>query len=117
MTVLFTKELAKRLADKNIKVVALHPGIIYTNIVKAYSPNPIKHFIYNFIMDSIFFIFGTSAEEGAKTTIFCVIDQSIESGEYYDNCKVGKANKLAEDKVLIQELWDKSLKLAKVEDI
>ena len=57
-----------------------------------------------------------NAVQGAQTTIFCAVDESVasESGKYYDNCKVKEPNKLAVDADLARRLWNVTLEL--VED-
>lgn len=54
-----------------------------------------------------------SSEEGAKTTLFCCLDKSIEeeSGEYYEKCKKAKASKRARNKAEQKRLWKVSEKM------
>jgi hypothetical protein len=58
---------------------------------------------------------GISAQEGAKTTIFAATNEYLNSGEYYDNCKAAKVNKLANDEKLARIVWDKSAELTGID--
>ena len=62
-----------------------------------------------------FTYFSTSitVEQGAQTTIFCAVDESVasDSGKYYDNCKVKEPNKLALDTDLARRLWNATLEV------
>jgi NAD(P)-dependent dehydrogenase (short-subunit alcohol dehydrogenase family) len=111
MNVLFTKELAKRVAQKNIIVAAVHPGVVKSNIGADSIENQVIKFLYTILMSIVFGIFGRSGEEGAKTTVFAAVDDSIKTGEYYDSCKVGKVQEQALDEQLQLQLWEESAKL------
>jgi NAD(P)-dependent dehydrogenase (short-subunit alcohol dehydrogenase family) len=111
MNVLFTKELARRLESRNIKVVALHPGFVKTNIGQGDS----SFFIWALTKAILLFVHGLLArnvDEGAKTTVFTATDDSIVSGEYYDSCKIGEAQPQCYDTELAKKLWDLSADLA-----
>ena len=62
-------------------------------------------------MKLLCFSVSISVEQGAQTTIFCAVDESVssESGKYYDNCKVKTPNKLALDNDLARRLWTATL--------
>jgi dehydrogenase/reductase SDR family protein 13 len=49
-------------------------------------------------------------EEGAKTTLICATDPSVqsESGYYYDNCRRIANSALADDAQLAATLWNES---------
>ncbi|KXN68847.1 NAD(P)-binding protein [Conidiobolus coronatus NRRL 28638] len=111
MNVLFTKELSKRLAHKNIIVAAVHPGFVNSNFARDSVENPILNFILNSLMFIFSGIFARSGEEGAKTTVFTAIDDSVVTGEYYDACKVGEVQEQALDEQLQLQLWEESAKL------
>ncbi|KXN68849.1 hypothetical protein CONCODRAFT_8813 [Conidiobolus coronatus NRRL 28638] len=112
MNILFTKELAKRLANKNIIVAAVHPGFVKSNLGLDSITNPIINLFARIAMFFITSIFARSGEEGAKTTIFAAIDDSIKSGEYYDACAVGVVQPQGHDEDLALQLWNESAKIA-----
>ena len=51
-----------------------------------------------------------SEKDGAQTTIYCAVDESIThlSGGYFANCSLAKESKLAKDEQVAKQLWDVS---------
>jgi hypothetical protein len=115
MNILFTKELARRLAQKNIIVAAVHPGFVKSNLVQGNIENPIIKAIVNIVMFFVTSVLARGGEEGAKTTVFATVDDSIKTGEYYDACDVGKVQPQGQDKQLALQLWEESAKLAELD--
>ena len=78
-TILWTRELAKRLANTNVKTYAVHPGLANTELYTN-SDSALVRFSSNF--GSLGFI---STEQGAQTILYCAFDQELanESGHYY----------------------------------
>ena len=95
--VLFTKELARRLAGSGVTAYALHPGVVATDIWREL-PWGIRHLAK---------LFMVSPEEGARTTLHCATEPeaSLASGAYYDSCKPVRPSRAADDPVLGRELW------------
>lgn len=106
--VLFTKELQKRLEESNVKVVSLHPGVVNTNMQK----NPPDIWYYKLVA-SIVRLFAIAPEEGAKTSLYCALEEhsNLKGGAYYDNCKVAKENPMALKEENWTKLWDISEKM------
>ncbi len=79
--VLFTKELARRLAGSGVTAYALHPGVVATDIWREL-PWGVRHLAKLFMI---------SPQEGARTTLHCATapEALLESGAYYDSCKAG----------------------------
>jgi NAD(P)-dependent dehydrogenase (short-subunit alcohol dehydrogenase family) len=78
--ILFTKELAKRLGnDSNIKVYALHPGTIKSDLFRHLTG--LRSVIFNIIG----FLFNIDIELGVQTTLYCALEESLryETGYYY----------------------------------
>ncbi len=98
--VLFTKELAKRLADRNITTYSLHPGVVASDVWRQV-PWPFRSIIKRFMI---------TVEDGAQTTLYCAtaIEAGQETGLYYDESKVKKPSRLARDEALATELWTRS---------
>lgn len=98
--VLFTKELAKRLADRNITTYSLHPGVVASDVWRQV-PWPFESLIKRFML---------TVEDGALTTLYCAtsVDAGKETGLYYDESKVKKPSRLARDEALATELWKRS---------
>jgi NAD(P)-dependent dehydrogenase (short-subunit alcohol dehydrogenase family) len=100
-TVLYTSELAKR--HPNIMAVAIHPGVIHTNLVEGLP-----------FLDRVFIKLTTLGksiplEKGAYNTLWAATTtdkEALESGGIYE--PVGKALKRTEaasDENLWGELW------------
>lgn len=98
--VLFTKELARRLAGTGVTSYALHPGAVATDVWRRV---PV-------VLRGVIKLFMKSAEDGAKTTIYCATDPSLarQSGRYYDDCRERQPSPVAEDEQLAAELWSRS---------
>ncbi|KXN68848.1 hypothetical protein CONCODRAFT_8812 [Conidiobolus coronatus NRRL 28638] len=112
MNILFTKELAKRLSNKNVIVAAVHPGFVKSQFGRNSVNNPVFNFLFNSAMNIASTLFARSGEEGAKTTVFAAIDDSVKSGEYYDACAVGVVQPQGYDEDLALQLWNESAKIA-----
>lgn len=112
----FTKQLSNQLEGTGVTTFCLHPGLVRTSIFQtAYEAgSPLWRFIM-FTFASL--ILGINEEAGAQTTIYCAIEPSItnQSGGYYDNCKLTKESKLAQDEGLAKKLWDVSCKVTSIE--
>lgn len=104
--ILFTKELAKRLAGTNVNTYVLHPGVVRTELARHFG-------VPNCIWFPMAWLATKSSEEGAQTNIFCAVDESVENqtGLYYSDCAVNTPSKIAQDKELASKLWDLSEKL------
>jgi retinol dehydrogenase-12 len=128
--VLFTKELAKRLDGTGVTVYALHPGMSRAELLHPYHKLPIqssngvtlfigivrtelgRHIedmvgpLKHLLWPSIYY-FSKSSEEGAQTSIYCAVDESLstESGKYYADCAEKEPQPLAKDPKLAERLW------------
>ncbi|MFM7523924.1 MAG: SDR family oxidoreductase [Betaproteobacteria bacterium] len=95
--ILFTRELARRLEGTNVSCFSLHPGVVATDIWRA---TPF------FMQPFVKFIPMLTAEDGAKTTLFCVESaEPSQSGQYFANCRVAKTTPLASDLAFAEYLW------------
>ncbi|XP_050534710.1 retinol dehydrogenase 13-like isoform X3 [Daktulosphaira vitifoliae] len=116
--ILFTKELATRLAGTGVNVYCVNPGIVKTDIHRAfgYTCFQFNNFIFNFfLLYSLlisYFIMKTP-HQGAQTTIHCAIDEKAgtETGLYYSECQVKEPSSVAKDIILAKKLWKKSLNM------
>lgn len=98
--VLFSAELARRLAGTGVTTYSLHPGAIASDIWRKV-PWPLR---------PIVLLFLKSVEEGARTSLYCATSPELaaESGKYYDNCREKAASAVAGDAALATELWRRS---------
>ncbi|KAI4456209.1 phosphatidylinositol-glycan biosynthesis class f protein-related [Holotrichia oblita] len=110
--ILFTTELAKRLAQTGVTVNALHPGGVYTNILNSASG----------ILKDVFTIiakwFFLTAEEGAQTQIYLSVSNDVAgvTGGLFDKCKQIDIYETAQDADLAVKVWEKSEEYAKLND-
>ena len=98
--VLFSAELARRLQGTGVTTYALHPGVVATDVWRAV-PWPFRSWIKRNMI---------TPEQGAQTTLYCATspDVALQTGLYYDQCKAKEVSKLAQDKELASELWERT---------
>jgi len=100
----FTKELQRRLQQdgKNITVVALHPGVIATELSR-HMPKVIQ-----VLMGPLTNIILKTPIEGAQTNIYCSIAPEVTKfpGKYFSDCAVKEPTKLAENEQAAKDLWN-----------
>jgi retinol dehydrogenase-12 len=99
--VLFSAELARRLAGTGITTYSLHPGVVASDAWR-HMPQPARWFYTRGML---------TPEQGAKTSIYCATDPELaaESGQYYDDRRPKLPSEPARDLALAAELWDRSL--------
>jgi retinol dehydrogenase-12 len=96
--VLFTKELSRGRAGAGITSVALHPGVVASDVWRGV-PWPLRGLIKLFML---------SNEEGAQTSIHCALSEALEDGGYYDKQRPRKPSARALDAALATQLWKHS---------
>jgi retinol dehydrogenase 14 len=105
--VLFTRELARRLAGKGVTVNALHPGGVATDIWghAAAWQRPILNLAKK--------LFMITPEQGGATLTYLASSPEVEgqSGLYFEKNKPKTPSALARDDALAAKLWDVSAKL------
>ncbi|GAB4130125.1 MAG: SDR family oxidoreductase [Ignavibacteriales bacterium] len=94
--ILFTYELAERLADTKITVNALHPGVISTKLLQ-----------------SGFNISGSSLKEGAATSVYLATSPEVEgvTGKYFIKSAESPSAPISYSKEYQKKLWEASEKL------
>ena len=105
--VLFTRELARRVAKRGITVNCCHPGAVATNIGIDRDTG------FGKTVTGLLKPFFQTPEEGARTAIFLAMDDSVKnvSGEYFYNCRIAKSSKRSKDMRLARKLFVLSKKL------
>ncbi|MGH3734716.1 MAG: SDR family oxidoreductase [Micromonosporaceae bacterium] len=105
--VLFSAELARRLADRGVTSNALHPGAVATNIW-THAPGWTKPIIRLAIRP--FFI---TAAKGAERITQLVSDPALDgvTGRYFEDFKAVDPAPLARDEALATRLWQVSADL------
>lgn len=104
MNILFTRELAKRLAHSHVTVNSVHPGAVRTNL-----GNPPA------VLGAVLARFFLTSEQGAKTTLAAATDPSFAdvSGSYFvkERPADDKLSKAARDDKAAEKLWRISAEL------
>jgi NAD(P)-dependent dehydrogenase (short-subunit alcohol dehydrogenase family) len=105
--VIFTRDLAHRLAGKNVTVTSLHPGAVATNIW-AGAPGWSKPLLA--VAKKLFMI---TPEEGGSRVVYLATSPEVEgkSGGYYDKNVEREPAKLAQDDAVAAKLWETSARL------
>ena len=111
-TILFTKELARRLEGTGVTVNALHPGFVNTGFGKN---NP------GLLMKSIRAVvplIARSPEKGARTSIYLAFSPEVQSitGKYFVDCKVTEPAARATDSAVARKLRDVSAETVQLAD-
>ncbi|XP_044752561.1 retinol dehydrogenase 13-like [Coccinella septempunctata] len=108
--ILFAKELARRLGEKNVNNVntySLHPGVVATDLSRHLDTYQAGlRNVYDFLAR----FFAKNVEQGARTTVYCAVHENCasETGLYYGDCRVKKPSRGAEDLDVARKLWEVS---------
>jgi NAD(P)-dependent dehydrogenase (short-subunit alcohol dehydrogenase family) len=108
--ILFTRELARRLADTRARVTAncLHPGVIASGFGQTYGS------ILS-VAVKIAKPFLLTPEEGARTQVWLASSPEVEgvSGKYFDRCKEARPSRAALEEGAPERLWAISEEMTK----
>lgn len=99
--ILFTRFLAERMAEDNVIVNCLHPGVVATNLFDKMHP----------VLRALSSPFMKNPRKGAKTTVYLAISPEIngQTGGYYVNKKIKRPSKAAMDDNAAERLWKLSM--------
>ncbi|MFO0638596.1 MAG: SDR family oxidoreductase [Polyangiaceae bacterium] len=90
--VLHARELSRRLADKGIVAVSVHPGWVRTNLIRQTMPT----WLQDTVLRPFLRLSGMIEPwEGAQTTLYALLSPEIESGAYYSQTGMYREKKLA----------------------
>jgi NAD(P)-dependent dehydrogenase (short-subunit alcohol dehydrogenase family) len=105
--ILFTRELARRLAGTGVTANCLHPGAVATRFGDS-SGGMLRRLLP---MLRLFFI---SPEQGADTIIYLASSPEVEktTGEYFVKRKITAPSVAAQDDAAAKKLWEASETLA-----
>lgn len=101
--ILFTRELARRLAGTGVTANSLHPGVIAT----GFGADASGLLRLGFRLARPFFL---TPEEGARTTVYLATSPEVEgvTGKYFARCKEAKPRPQALDDATARRLWEVS---------
>jgi retinol dehydrogenase-12 len=97
--VLFTQELARRLAGTGVTAYALHPGVVASDIWRRV-PWPVRPLLTRRML---------TVDEGARTSLYCATAPELAgvSGRYYEDCAEREPSPVATPD-LGARLWQRS---------
>jgi len=103
---LFTQELARRIAGSGVTANALHPGGIRSNLGR--SEGSAMELVRKLVG-----LFLKPPEEGARTSLYLACSPEVEgvSGRYYAKCRERTPAAHARDAELARRLWERSEEL------
>ena len=104
--VVYTKYSAELWSSRGITVNCLHPGVVKTKI-----GHKSDRWLHQYAWALLSNLQGISVEEGAKTSIYLASDPQVTTitGQYFDSCKVVKANPISDDLSIQEALYDWSV--------
>jgi retinol dehydrogenase 12 len=97
--VLFSQELARRLAGTGVTSYALHPGVVASDIWRRV-PWPARQILTRRML---------TVDQGARPSLFCATDPGLaaDSGRYYEDCAERAPSPVATAE-LAGRLWERS---------
>ncbi len=110
--VLFTYELARRLAGTQITVNALHPGGVRTNLIARNGG------VFKWIVQPLFNLQAISAEQGAQTSVYLASSPEVEgvTGKYFARCKPRASSPASYDEQAPKRLWRMSEEMTRLNE-
>jgi NAD(P)-dependent dehydrogenase (short-subunit alcohol dehydrogenase family) len=108
--ILFTYELARRLAGTGIVTNALHPGLVATNFGRNNRGIPAA--LFRIIVQ----LMAISPEEGARTIIYLASSSAVEgvTGEYFVRQRAVRSSQVSYDRAAAERLWQVSAELTRL---
>jgi NAD(P)-dependent dehydrogenase (short-subunit alcohol dehydrogenase family) len=107
--ILFTYELARRLAGTQVTVNCLHPGAVATGLGK-------NNGTWAQVVIAMLSPFFRTPAAGAATSIYLASSPDVEgvSGRYFNNCRETRSSKASYDDAAARRLWKISAQMTGV---
>lgn len=113
----FTKELAEKLRDSNVKTCCVHPGIVRTKIVETGTrKNDIFMKTLLGVFPFVWWFFTKNVQQGCQGILHCALipHELLSSGAYYIDCKETVPWRNRElTKEFRKELWETTEEIVK----
>ena len=108
--ILFTRELARRWADRDVTVNCFHPGVVSTNFGKD------ELGFFEPLVKASMWLFGKNAEQGGQAVVFMATSEEAGrvSGAYFEDDQEVEPTSDAMNDDYARELWDKSMEWAQM---
>ncbi|XP_049954636.1 retinol dehydrogenase 13-like isoform X2 [Schistocerca serialis cubense] len=102
--------------SSGVTTYSLHPGVIATELGRHLDDSFFPGL--SWIFGKLGRLYLKSPKQGAQTTIYCAVEESIsnESGLYYSGCKKATPTRRARNAESARRLWEESLRLVKLND-
>ena len=97
---LFTRELAARLADKEVTVNSIHPGAVISNL--RTDAGPLMQFLFFVLRPTLL-----TPEQSAEAVCLLATDPSLSSvtGKYFSKSEQSNPSRQAQDMTAAKRLW------------
>ena len=107
---LFTRELARRWAGKQVTANCLHPGEVATSF--GYRSGGLIPYAF-----ALIHLFGSSPQRGASRVVRLASAREYAgvTGRYFHKAKLTRPNPLAEDDENAERLWQATARLVGIE--
>jgi NAD(P)-dependent dehydrogenase (short-subunit alcohol dehydrogenase family) len=108
--ILFTRELARRLAGSGVTANCLHPGFVATRIADNNGG------FFRIGVGIAKSLFALTPEKGAETMVYLATSPEVAgvTGGYFDKCRPATPTAAAQDDAAAHRLWEESAKLAQL---
>lgn len=105
--ILFTRELARRLADTGVTANCLHPGFVASGFLA-------KGGVWSWLKP-IAYLAAINEVKGAQTSVYLASSDEVAdvTGQYFVKCKPRKPSGRARDDMAARRLWELSEELTK----
>lgn len=106
--VLFTYELARRLAGTTVTANCLHPGVVATGLARSALGRLMK----------LAAPFMLTPAEGARTSVYLASSPDVEgvTGKYFIACRAVNSSRESYDEATARRLWEVSARLTGLEN-
>ncbi|XP_018534300.1 retinol dehydrogenase 13 [Lates calcarifer] len=114
--ILFTRELARRLAGSGVTTFCLHPGVIWTELgrhVQGWLP------LLGALLSLPSLLLMKTPTQGCQTTVYCAVTPGLEgqSGRYFSDCAEKETAPEGQDDAVARKLWEESARLVGLKDM